>query len=397
METLAIILVTLTMVGLLSWPRLARAPLWKATVTPLASIIGSGFLVLGPILVQAYGAWTPLAMALLCLVAYAIGAAIRFNILVRAKDGPETGAAGHLEGVASWALALAYVISVAYYLNLLGAFAVSLTPWDTQIAARWVSTAVFLLILVTGWTKGFAALERMEQLSVSVKLAIIAGLLVGLGWFFGGKLSDGALIVTPAKLTGGAAVSLLFGLLVTVQGFETTRYLGAEYDAALRIRAMKLAQGLSAAIYMIYVLLMAYVFPVERIETSETAIIDLMAYVAPILPGLLVLAALSAQFSAAVADTSGAGGLVAELTRGRVSVKAGYAILVALGLMITWGLDVFQIISWASKAFAAYYTLQAAIAVVLARREKRPLRQVAFFALVAGLAAAVTLFGVAVE
>ena len=55
---------------------------------------------------------------------------------------------------------------------------------------------------------------------------------------------------------------------------------------------------------------------------SETAIIDMMHLVAPILPGLLVAAALAAQFSAAVADTSGSGGLFEELTQGRISTRA---------------------------------------------------------------------------
>ncbi|TNE64912.1 MAG: APC family permease [Rhodobacteraceae bacterium] len=396
METIAIVGATVLMAGLLSWPKLARAELWKATITPLASIIGSGFLVLGPILAQAYGAWTPLAMALLCALAYAIGAAVRFNIasLAHAEHGPRTAG---MERIASWALAFAYVISVAYYLNLLGAFAVSLTPWDTQFAGRIVTSAVFGVILLVGWTRGFKALERMEQVSVGLKLAIIAGLLVGLGWFFAGKAQDGSLIVTSPSLTGWAGISLLFGLIVTVQGFETSRYLGEEYDATTRVRSMRLAQWVSTGIYMIYVVLMAYVFRPDQIETSETAIIDMMRIVAPILPAMLVIAALAAQFSAAVADTSGSGGLVEELTKGRVPVKAGYAVLVALGLVLTWALDVFQIISWASKAFAAYYTVQGAIAVELARREGKALWQRAFFAAVTVLAAVVTLFGTAVE
>lgn len=396
MDTIAIIAMTLLMAGVLSWPRLAGAPLWKATMTPLASIIGSGFLVLGPILAEAYGAWTPLAMALLCLLAYAIGAAVRFNIWAL-DEGGHDALSGLLERLASWVLSFAYVISVAYYLNLLGAFAVSLTPWDTEFAARLVTSAVFGVILITGWTKGFSALERLEQVSVGLKLAIIAGLLVGLAWFFAEKSSGNTLIVTPASLTGWPALSLLFGLLVTVQGFETSRYLGEEYDAETRIRSMRIAQWVSTAIYMTYVLLMAYVFRPEQILTSETAIIDMMRIVAPVLPMMLVIAALAAQFSAAVADTSGAGGLVEELTKGRVPVKIGYAGLVALGLLITWGLDVFQIISWASKAFAAYYTVQGAIAVVLARRAGKSAIHIAFFAAVTLIAAMVTLFGTAVE
>jgi hypothetical protein len=396
LENTVIIAASVAVAALLMWPRLARAKLWRATVTPLASIIGSGFLVLGPILAESYGAWTPLAMALLCALSYAIGMAVRFNITAIDRHGHDLRSA-RLETVASWLLSLAYVISVAYYLNLLGAFAVSLTPWDTELAARWVTTAVFLVIFGVGWIKGFAALEHLEQISVGLKLAIIAGLLVGLAWFFSDQTQSGALVISAPTLTGWPALSLLFGLLVTVQGFETSRYLGDDYDAATRVRSMKLAQWISTAIYMVYVVLVAYVFLPNQIETSETAIIDMMELVTPILPLMLVIAALAAQFSAAVADTSGAGGLVEELTRQRVPVKIGYAVLVALGLLITWALDVFQIISWASKAFAAYYTVQGMIAVVLAQREGKSRSLVTAFAAVTLIAASVTLFGTAVE
>ncbi|WP_417271190.1 hypothetical protein [Celeribacter sp.] len=396
LEDFAILAASLAVAGLLVWPRISNAPLWRATITPLASIIGSGFLVLGPILSQSYGQWTPVAMALLCALAYAIGSAIRFNIA--ALDHGDHGRTGAMmEQAASWVLAFAYVVSVAYYLNLLGSFAVSLTPWDTDIAARGVTSAVFVVILVVGWTKGFAALERMEELSVGLKLAIIAGLLVGLGWFFAQKVGAGALIFNPAQRTGLGAATLLFGLVVTVQGFETSRYLGRNYDAALRVRSMRLAQWLSTGIYMVYAVLMAYVFEADQIETSETAIIGMMAFVAPVLPFMLVGAALAAQFSAAVADTSGSGGLIAELTKGRVSQRTGYAVLVLCGLALTWTLDVFEIISWASRAFAGYYMIQGFIAVVLARRHGRPTAVMAYFALVAALAALAMVFGQAVE
>ena len=69
-------------------PRLSRSPVWRATVTPLASIIGSGFLVLAPILVYAYGSKAPLVMGALVFGAYLFGSAIRFNITVR--NGPVT-------------------------------------------------------------------------------------------------------------------------------------------------------------------------------------------------------------------------------------------------------------------------------------------------------------------
>ncbi|MCV2865417.1 hypothetical protein [Defluviimonas sp. WL0075] len=382
--------------GLLLWPRLARARLWGATVTPLASIIGSGFLVLGPVLEHSYGVYAPFVMALLCLAAYAFGGAIRFNITRRMDGkGHRSAAEERLETLASWALAFAYVISVAYYLNLFGAFAVSLTPFASALGGRIVTTAVFGVILATGWLHGFRALERMEQISVGIKLAIIAAMLAGLAFYFGGKLSDGGLVFDPPTLTGWPAVQLAFGLIVTVQGFETARYLGAEYDAPTRRQAMRIAQWLSTAIYLAYIGLIAYLFTPDEAQLSETAIIDMMRIVAPVLPGLLVAAALAAQFSAAVADTGGAGGLVSELTRGRIPTRSAYLVLVAAGLALTWAADIFAIIAYASRAFALYYAIQALIAAAGARETSRP--QALAYAALAGLGAMMAIFGTSAE
>lgn len=383
--------------GLLLWPRLAGARLWRATVTPLASIIGSGFLVLGPVLEHSYGLYAPLVMALLCLAAYAFGDSIRFNITRRMDGaGQRSPAEDRLETLASWSLAFAYVISVAYYLNLFGAFAVNLTPYAGDFAGRVVTTAVFGVILATGWTKGFHALERMEQVSVGIKLAIIAAMLAGLAFYFAQKLGDGGLVIDPPTLTGWPAVQLAFGLIVTVQGFETARYLGAEYDAPTRRAAMRIAQLLSTAIYLVYIGLIAYLFAPGEAQLSETAIIDMMRLVAPVLPGLLVAAALAAQFSAAVADTGGAGGLITELTRGRIPIRSAYAVLVGAGVALTWASDIFSIIAYASRAFALYYAVQAAIAAFGAQAQRSRARAAAYAGL-AVLGLVMAIFGTPAE
>ncbi|WP_095589155.1 hypothetical protein [Actibacterium ureilyticum] len=394
----AILLAALAVGAVLMWPRLSGAPLWRATVTPLASIIGSGFLVLGPILEQAYGVYAPLAMAGLCLVAYGFGGAIRYNIAAidRMGEAARPAPVRHLERAASWALALAYVISVAYYLNLFGAFGVSLTAVDDQFHARLLTSAVFALLLAVGWTHGFRALERLEEVSVGLKLSIIAGLLVGLGWHMAARVTDGGPVINTPQTTGIAALTLGFGLIVTVQGFETARYLGASYPAPLRITAMRLAQFLSTAIYMTYILLIAYAFERDSFALTETAIIQVMQIVAPVLPGLLVAAALSAQFSAAVADTGGAGGLIRELSHKRISERVAYAVLMGIGVALTWQADVFAIINYASRAFAFYYALQSGIAALTARAEGDTAKTVLFAALGA-LGLAITLFGTPVE
>ena len=385
--------VLITAIILLS-PRLSRQPLWRAVITPLASIIGSGFLILGPLLDDAYGYLAPVVMAALCLAAFAFGWAVRYNIANISDEADTRGhAENRLETASSWALAFAYIISVAYYLNLFGAFGVSLTPFDDPFYARVLTTAAFALILVLGWGHGFKALEHLEYYSVAAKLAIIVGLLIGMAVYFWHRATGGSLVLIEPRLHGWGAVTLAFGLIVTVQGFETSRYLGEEYDPPTRIRSMRLAQGVSTVIYMIYVVLIAYVFQRSELKMSETAIVDMMQVIAPILPALLVIAALTAQMSAAVADTGGTGGLFTELSGNRINPRIGYLIIVLAGVTLTWVANIFEIIAYASRAFALYYGLQAAIALTTTRRRKHPVLHSAGFLALAVLAAAIVLFG----
>ncbi|MEZ5775342.1 MAG: hypothetical protein R3D33_11770 [Hyphomicrobiaceae bacterium] len=396
---LAILAVVLAAAAVMFSARVSGITRWRAMVTPLASIIGSGFLVLGPILLASYGRFAPLAMLALCAGAYLFGAAVRFNIATIAlaqSQGGRSAAELAVEMVASWALAFAYFISVAYYLNLFGAFGVSIIGYRDGIEARLLTSAIFLAILAVGWWRGFKVLERLEYASVTVKLSIIVGLLVGLAASFAVKLADGGLVFNPPALVGVDAVTLAFGLLITVQGFETSRYLGRHYDPPMRIRSMQLAQWVTTAIYMVYIGLITYLFQRSELKLSETAIIDMMRVVSPVLPALLVAAALSAQFSAAIADTAGSGGLLSELTRGAVTPRQAYLLLTAVGLLLTWTADVFQIISYASRAFAFYYAMEALIALLGAARLDRGAWRVAGFLALFLLGLAIVVLGEAV-
>jgi hypothetical protein len=370
--------------------------LWRATITPLASIIGSGFLVLGPILDVSYGGYAPLAMLGLCALAYLFGSAIRFNIARIADGSNMSRLLVTLEGVSSAVLAFAFVISVAYYLNLFGAFGVSLTGFNSSFHANMLTTAVFVLIFLVGWTRGFNALERVEQITVGLKLAVIAGLIFGLLLYFRQAAQSHTLQFDPPKVTGWSSITLMAGLIVTVQGFETSRYLGATYDAEMRVRSMKLAQWISTAIYLVYIVLLTYALEADPLSLNETAIIDLMVVVAPILPLLLVVAALSAQFSAAVADTSGSGGLIAEISKGKISEKMAYALLVGAGIVLTWTANIFEIISYASRAFAAYYAIQSGIAAVSAHGGGQAWKTLLFGAM-AVIGACIAVFGTPIE
>ncbi len=53
----------------------------------------------------------------------------------------------------------------------------------TPTNANALTTAVLLFIGIAGWRRGLKGLELLEEYSVSVKLAIIGTLLLGLGFY----------------------------------------------------------------------------------------------------------------------------------------------------------------------------------------------------------------------
>ncbi len=399
-NSIVVMLISLLSLAVVFHPQVMKSRRWRATITPLASIIGSGFLVLGPILHNDFGPYAAAVMAVLCSLAFLFGAAIRYNIRQYSETEQVPRIVQATEKISSTALALAYVVSITYYLNLFGSFAVSLTELEPGPYGRIVSTTVIVFVSFFGWTRGLTALENMEEGAVGVKLAIIAGLLVGLGAFAVETLSGNA----GAELERQSieinldwhSLFVVFGLVITVQGFETSRYLGDEYDAKTRIATMKYAQWSSAAIYLAYIALMSIGFFHVAVPETETAIVDMTRAVAPILPAMLVFAALAAQFSAAVADTSGCGGLVHELTRGKLKPQFAYVMIGGLALALTWSANVFSIISYASKAFAAYYAIQSAIAAQFAWKAGDRLRT-GLFAGLAVLAVMIAILGVSPE
>ncbi|MCK5065526.1 MAG: hypothetical protein KAQ97_09595, partial [Candidatus Fermentibacteraceae bacterium] len=87
--------------------------LLNATATPLASIFGSGFLVIVPILAGATGPYSLPAMVVVCGFAFLVGSVIRFNI-ANVESGIESGkvqkTTQNLDRVSDLSLVLAYVI-----------------------------------------------------------------------------------------------------------------------------------------------------------------------------------------------------------------------------------------------------------------------------------------------
>jgi hypothetical protein len=380
-------------------PRIRENQWWNATVTPLASIIGSGFLVIAPLLAAVAGSYALAAMLLIVALAYGVGHAIRYNIrYAEPLEGSATAprALSFYTRLSSASLSVAYVISVAFYIRLLASFALSLTPINNSFYEDILATIILLTIAAIGYVRGLRGLEVVETISVSIKLSIIIALLAGLFWHNLGTGIWSADLV-PDEADTLTRLRMLGGMLLVVQGFETSRYLGATYPADMRRKTMNYAQISSAFIYICFVALVVPVLThLPAGKPDETAIINITSYIAPVLPYLLVLAALMSQLSAGIADTVGAGGLVVEESGGRIVERHAYPVLIAFSITLIWAFDIFQVISIASRTFAFYYMMQAVIAAIVAR-QNRHYGQMGFAAALALLLALIVVFALPAE
>lgn len=347
--------------------RLSQSANWKATVTPLASIMGSGFLVSAPLLAGVVGNLAATCMAVLLALAYAIGSAIRFNIQhFEPIEHSRHGSAQSIAFLSRIVLAGAYFISVSFYLQLLAAFVLNAVGINNQLAAHGIATGLLVTIGSIGMWRGLGMLETVEKYAVAMNLGMIGALLVGLTAHNLRLLAGGDWAL--AEISSSIDFHdfrILLGLLIVVQGFETSRYLGDAHPAEQRVATMRTAQLVSTVIYLLFLGLATVLFH-DGVGADVTAIIEMTKPVAVVLPVLLSVAAIGSQFSAAVADNEGAGGLISEITHGKVSVRHSYLLILLVTIALTWGTNVNQIITYASRAFALYYMLQCMVAFLVA-------------------------------
>jgi len=399
-QTLVLVLGAGALALIFFQPRLMRQSAWRATVTPLASIIGSGFLVAGPILAHAAGNEALLAMAALCALAYLFGAAIRDNIRhiepLLATDPPPIVFA--LERASDLALCFAYFVSVAYYLNLFAAFGLRIGDLLDPFWIRLAATIMIALIGLVGLRGGLRALEHLEISAVSLKLSLIGALILAMAVAAILALAHGT-FAWPAvgHVHGLREIEILLGLVILVQGFETSRYLGETYDAHTRIRTMRWAQWLSSAVYVVFMALATRYFTGDLpAQGGETAIIDMLAPISALVAPLIILTALASQLSAAIADMNGAGGLLSETSGKHFSVDLGNLITALAAIGVIWAGNIYEIITYASKAFVFYYALQSLQAMLGALRRGAFVRA-GLFMLAIIAAACVLLFAVPAE
>ncbi|GMQ99708.1 MAG: hypothetical protein BMS9Abin18_0533 [Zetaproteobacteria bacterium] len=347
-----------------------------AMSSPLASIFGSGFLVIVPILASSVGPYSVLAILVVAFVAFHTGAVVRHNILC----AEPVLAAGHkrmtltLERLSDVALVAAYVVSVCLYIHIMSAFVLSAFSMDSSFNKSLLTTLVIGLITAIGIMGGLKPLEKLESWALYATMLILALLLGGFAIYDINSFLDAGSFVLPAmpQRSGWEMVTIVAGTLIVVQGFETPRYLGYRFDTWTRIRASRWSQYVSLAVYVAFVALALPVVHVLNGEYTANSLIRITAAVAALLSAPLIIAAGLSQFSAAVADTMAAAANMEEVTHSRVSQRWGYLLVGGTAMALAWSGSTFEIVTLASRAFALYYLLQCFVGFTVCqnRRER---------------------------
>jgi hypothetical protein len=366
----------------------------NAIETPLASIFGSGFLIIIPILAGSVGMYAVPVMAAVCALAYCVGCVIRFNIIhvEPVLAGKASDATRSLDLTADIALVLAYIVSVCLYLHILSSFVLGAFGVDAESNEDVLTTAVIVLIMVIGITKGLSGLSKIEKTALCVTLVIIALLILGFVWhdWNAWRSPAGFTFFKPESHTPWEIVTIVAGTLIVVQGFETTRYLGDEFTADVRVAASRWSQIISTVVYLTMIAAALPVIHTLGGKFDDNSLIKLVATAAAVLSIPLIVAAALSQFSAAIADTLAATGNMEDVTHGRLKEKFGTILVGGGAIALTWSANTLELVALASRAFAFYYLLQCLVAISVSTSMK----QKAGMAALAAVLGFITIFAV---
>ena len=359
-------------------------------MTPLASILGSGLLIIVPVLERALGSLAVFGAIGVCVVAWLAGTATRHCVRVvepLAATGELDAVTRRIDWSADAVIVVAYVISVALYLRIMAQYVVAFaTGGPAPLAERIIACGTVVLIIVIGVLRGFGGLDRLDRISLIAVLVLTTVLGATLAVHDGQLLAGAGLSLPPRPDTGlGRVLLVLGGIVITVQGFETVRYLGDEFDANTRVWASRIAQLIAASIYIGFVAVATPVMGLGTPSGADDTLLDITARVAPILALPLALSAVLSQFSAGIADTAAAAGNLSKLSD-RMHGSRPYLISGTAAVVLAATVPTFTIVAVASRAFAAYYALQAVLALRTSPKISRKIGYGALALLMAAIA-----------
>jgi hypothetical protein len=184
-------------------------------------------------------------------------------------------------------------------------------------------------------------------------------------------------------------LTVVGGTLIVVQGFETSRYLGSQFDREMRVWSCRSSQLVSTIVYLLFVAAATPLMHFLGNQVEDNGLLILAAKAAAWLPIPLVFAAVLSQFSAAVADVVAGGGTVEETTQGRVDDRQAYVLICGIAIVLAFA-STLTILSFASRAFAFYYFLQCVVAICVTENRKQKIA----IGVLAAILAFITLFAV---
>ena len=358
--------------------RSATRQVFSAMSTPLASMFGSGFLVIVPLLASAVGPYAVWAMLAVGLVAFHVGAIVRNNILLAEPvlAAGDRRATLLFERLSTVALVAAYIMAVCLYLHIMSAFVLGVFELDTSFNKSLLTTLVIGAITAIGILGGLKPLENMERWALYLVVLVLALLLIGFAIYDARLYLDSGWFALPKlpQHSSWEMLTIVAGGLIVVQGFETTRYLGGSFDAGTRIQASRWSQYFSLTVYVAFVTLALPIVPLLDGQYADNSLVRLVAAVSMLLTVPLIVAAGLSQFSAAVADTLAAVSNLEEITHRHLSERWGYLLVGGVAMVLAWAGSTFTLLALTSRAFALYYLLQCLVGWTVSRNHRERAR-----------------------
>ena len=350
-------------------PRLQKSKDYQATVVPLANIMDVGFILFSPAIVLLAGFRAPFFMLGICLVAIAAGFAIAYNIRHYEPIEGEGGRPDRIERIAEWSLLGASMVNIAYYTMVL--MALLQLPFDANsVNGRTVMGVVLLgVLVVVGMSGGMDFLNNLGNRTTAFNLAAVIGIVVAFLVANVQEMLGGRWGLGDSPDMGAEELRKMIGLFAIVQGFEASRYIGVRFAAEKRVSTMRIAQLVSTVVFVgfMFTLLLAFLPPPPGVEEDGTAIFAVSTLIGDALPWLLLLAAIGSQTSAIIGATSSRSDM---LVNHKIARTVTFPIILVPAIMLVIFVDVNVAVNLASRVFAAYFTIQASLAILLASRKQ---------------------------
>ena len=385
------IIAVLVLASVLYRPRVQQSERYQATVVPLANIMDVGFILFTPAIVLLVGVRAPFFMLGICLVAFAAGLAIAYNVRHYEPVAGDGGTPDRIENLAEWSLLGASVVNISYYTMVLMALVQLVFDANSVNGRTVMGVALLAVLIVVGVSGGMDWLNRLGDRTTAFNLAAVIGVVITFVVANVQEILGGRWQIGPSPDLGAEQFRKMIGLFALVQGFEASRYIGVRFGAQERVSTMRVAQTISTIVFVLFTvtLLLAFLPPFPGVDQDGTAIFEVSSFIGGALPWLLMLAALGSQTSAIIGATSSRSDMLVDR---QVPRKVTFPIILGPAILLVCFVDVNVAVNLASRVFSAYFIIQALLAALLARR-KRNWWAVAGFVLVALMMLTILVFG----